>query len=318
MYDWIGRITKLIERKPSLAGWVGVVPRPVMFGAASLCGWLLWKKERQLRAKVLANMRDLLPSRSDTELNAACRDYFRNFLIVLYEIILDSGRLHLSEHWRFRVEGERYLQEALEEGKGAVVFAPHVGNFFYYYWYLSRRYSCLTVVTAGSPELRPLYLLFQRMGCRGLDYDATPPIELMRTLRKHLRQNGVVFLLGDFWRPIFPKAKLFDRITRSPSGTTALALEQQVPVVPFYGYREQGFRHRLVFGPVIHLHEEFRPDQRKEATSRLNRLIEEAVRSVPSQWLYWFNAESRWEDDLAVRRQPEQGKASWSIGNPLV
>jgi KDO2-lipid IV(A) lauroyltransferase len=105
----------------------------------------------------------------------------------------------------------------------------------------------MTVVTAQSKELRPIYMRFQKWGCMGLDYDATPPLGLMRTLRNHLLQNGVVFLLGDFFRPQFPQATMFQRITRSPGGAAALALELQVPVIPFFGHRTRGFRHRLVF-----------------------------------------------------------------------
>ncbi|UFJ41653.1 lipid A biosynthesis acyltransferase [Brevibacillus humidisoli] len=305
MYEWVGRLTGHLDRLPGIARWIRWVPRPVMLGICSLLGWLVWKKENHLRTKVLDNMGEVLTNRNQLQIGKECRRYFRNFFITVYEVLIDSFRLEQTKRWRFQVSGEANLQEALSAGKGVIVFTPHLGNFFYYYWYLSRRYPCLTVVTAGSPELRPLYLLFQQLGCRGLDYDATPPMQLIRTLRKHLRQNGVVFLLGDFWRPTFPQARLFDRITRSPAGTTALALEQQVPVVPFYGYRRRGFRHQLVFGPAIHLHQTYRPDQRTEATNHLNRFLEDAITTVPGQWLYWFNAEHRWEEVDTAARQAE-------------
>lgn len=91
------------------------------------------------------------------------------------------------------------------------------------------------------------------MGCKGLDYDGEPPLKLWRTLRKHLQQNGVVVLLGDFYRPSFPKAYLFGKETRSPAGTATLFLENETPVIPYYGYRKKGFNHQILIEPPIEL-----------------------------------------------------------------
>ncbi|WP_051330923.1 hypothetical protein [Aneurinibacillus terranovensis] len=137
--------------------------------------------------------------------------------------------------------------------------------------------------------------MFERMGCAGLDYDTVPPIQLLRTSRRHLGANGVIVLLGDFWRPSFPMARFFDRNTRSPAGTAILAIEQQVPVVPFYGYRTRGFEHRIKFERPMFLYENFDSNERTEATNALNAVLEKIVVEKPAQWFYWFNADERWE-----------------------
>jgi KDO2-lipid IV(A) lauroyltransferase len=296
LYNWIGKITKDERKLRTIARWLHLIPRPFLFLLLWISGWFVYRLAANARNQVSLNMAGLLKNHSSRQIARICRSYFCNLPIILYEILIDSHRLIESKEWRFETSGEEHLEEVLREGRGAILFAPHMGNFFYYYWYLSQKYSCLTVVTAGSPELRPLYLQFQRLGCTGLDYDDTPPLSLLRTLRKHLNDNGVVMLLGDFWRPHFPRAKFFGRVTRSPGGTALLALEQQVPVIPFYGFRLERFRHKMVFGPPIRLHEEFATSQRAEATDRLNQLMESVIeQTVPEQWFYWFNANERWE-----------------------
>ncbi|MFC7442512.1 lysophospholipid acyltransferase family protein [Laceyella putida] len=297
MYEWIAKITTDEKRLSQLQRWVSVIPRTVCYPFFCLLGDTVYALAKKERTRVLRNMRQLLPDQSDQMLSRYGREYFRSVIIALYEILIDSSNLHKSLDWRFKVEGEEVLQQVLEQGRGAILFTPHLGNFFYYYWYLSMKYPCLTVVTAQSEEIRPFYLLFQRLGCDGLDYDETPPLLMMKKLTSHLKDNGVVFLLGDFYRPQFPESVFFGKKTRTPGGAAVLSLEQQIPVVPFMGYRDRQFRHRLIFGEPIHLYEKFDRKQRMEAINSLNVEMEKMVKDAPGQWFYWFNADERWEKE---------------------
>jgi lauroyl/myristoyl acyltransferase len=292
MYRWIGKWTSEDKGIRRCRFWLSLVPRPCVLLFCRLLSWTLSVTAKDFCRRVERNMGELLPV--SASISKRRRHYLFNVCTTLYELLVDSARLTGSQHWRFQAEGEGQLQEALALGRGAILYTPHVGNFFYYYWYLSQKYPCLTVVTAKSAELRPLYLLFQRMGCNGLDYDETPPLALVKTLRRHLAQNGVVLLMGDFWRPEFPPAQLFGRTTRLPQGAAKLALEGKVPVLLFYGYRVSGFRHRLVFAPPLFLAERYGREQAGEAMKPLHRFVELVVRKVPEQWLYWFNVDERW------------------------
>lgn len=302
MYNWIGKMTTNQIAIKFLRRWNSRIPQSVCHWILNFFSVITFYLATSQKNHLLKNMRELLPEHSENKLRHYCRVYFYNLFLTIYEILIDSIRLHQSVNWRFRTTGEHHLQETLKQGKGVILLAPHMGNFFYYYWYLSRKYSCLTVVTAGSQELRPLYLIFQQLGCEGLDYDQTPPLVLMRKLRDHLNKNGVVLLLGDFWRPHFPKSTFFHKETRSPGGTAILALEKHAPVIPFYGYRHKGFQHQLVFGSPVWFHKCFQPDQRSEAIQLCNHMIEEMVNQVPGQWFYWFNVDERWEDSGKRRR----------------
>ncbi|MFD0697143.1 lysophospholipid acyltransferase family protein [Paenibacillus sp. GCM10027628] len=299
MYDWIAKLTTNEALLRRLSKCFSYMPGWLITGLCFMVARLLfWGARNGIRKRIERNMSDLLAAMSSRGLKRNSLNYFRNLVLTLYEILFRSYRMENDAVSLFEVQGEANLHEAEKraQGKGFIVYTPHVGNFFYYYWYLTRKYDCLTIASAGSPELRPLYLKFQAMGCKGLDYDHTPPLEMYRALKKHLSSGGVLFILGDFWRPTFPLSRLFGRLTRTPEGAAMLALENQVPLVPFYGHRVKGgFRHRLVFEQPMYLYEQFSRAGRAEANQKLNFFMERVIKELPSEWFYWFNAHERWE-----------------------
>jgi len=291
MYSWIGWLTRP-ARVRQLGKMLEWLPTPVLLAFFSLAAHLLVRYGGAISQKVKANMSAVLGEHAPVQ--RLRRQYFYQVCLTLYELLVVSRRLPEQGEKRFRPAGEEHLQSALQQGRGAILYAPHVGNFFFAYWYLSQRYPCQAVVTAQSQELRPLYLILQELGCQGLDYDETPPLLLMKKLRRHLAQNGVVFLLGDFSRPIFPPGRLFGRLTPLPRGAALLALQGEVPVIPFYCRRIKGFTHQLNFGAPVLLHEQYQAGQMAEAMEPLLQFLEETVRKVPEEWLYWFNVDERW------------------------
>lgn len=296
MYEWIGKLTRQTKKFRQLAILLHLFPDWLLYGLFYTMGNIIYGASgAKARSRIKLNISNLLIDLSPRQIRRLVRAYYRYLLITLFEVMFGFWRLPRGQASKLDAEGEHFLQGALIHGKGAIVYAPHVGNFFYYYWYLSRRYHCLTVGTAGTQELKPIYAQYEQMGCLGLDYDETSPLQMIRTLRNHLEQNGVIFILGDFWRKQFPLTELFGKPTRGPQGAAALALDQQTPVIPFNGFRACGFRHRLVFGEPIHLHELFTRSQRQEAALSLNHTMEQTILAHPEQWFYWFNLQERWE-----------------------
>ncbi|MFC5453093.1 lysophospholipid acyltransferase family protein [Paenibacillus aestuarii] len=314
MYDWIAKLTNDDTALRRIGGVLGVLPGWLMAALCRLLARLLYIASRSsVRRRIESNMADVLNLHQPGVLNTISLNYFRNLVYTLYEILFRSYRLDRDASGTFAVQGQANFDEAMErsQGKGLIVYTPHLGNFFYAYWHLTRKYNCLTIASAGSEELRPMYLKFQAMGCRGLDYDSTPPLEMYRTLKKHLSEGGILFILGDFWRPTFPTSRLFGRLTRTPEGAAMLALENKVPVVPFYSYRLKGFQHQLVFEKPLYLDEQFTRTQRSDANQVLNAFMEQAIREHPSEWFYWFNVHERWEP---VRAADDAGESEQAEG----
>ncbi|MBA3470457.1 MAG: lysophospholipid acyltransferase family protein [Herpetosiphonaceae bacterium] len=292
MYAMIAYLTTDARRLARIRRWGSWLPAPGVTALCWLLAALLWVVAPGLRRRVKTNMREVLP---DSARRGQTLVYFVSLWRLLYEVMIGVYHLKRDGADRFKLEGAEQLEAALALGRGVILFAPHLGNFFYAYWYLCSQYPCLTVGTAASPELRPLYQTFYDLGCDGLDYDTTPPREMLRTLRRHLANNGVVLLLGDFWRPAFPRARMFGHDVRSPQGAAVFALEDGVPIVPFHTVRA-GCHQRLVFGPARHLSQEFARHERTAATNSLNQWLATTIARHPTQWLYWFNVAERWED----------------------
>lgn len=291
MYTFVARLTQKPARLARVRRWGRWVPRSLVVGGCWLLamGGMLFVPN--LRRQVSANIQ-IGTASPDGSLRLAIA-HIAHLLLTFYEIVVDVAHLDERKIAWFRWSGVNHVEAALAQGRGVILFAPHLGNFFFAYWCLCQRFNCLTVGTASSPELRPLYETFYALGCGGLDYDATPPREMVRTLRRHLAQNGVVLLLGDFWRSSFPAATLLDQVSRSPQGAAVFALDDGVPIVPFYAVRS-GRQHNLVFAPALDLRCRFARHERRAATDALNVWLTSIIRQYPAQWFYWFNVHERW------------------------
>ncbi len=298
MYEWIGRWTNgrsLLFR--IVRYFVAKLPLWVSYGFCVFTASLVFKSQKKLHRTIEQNIQQLLGPFTRNEVRLLVNEYFRNLVLTLFELLFLSDRLDQQKNeWIpfVTISGENNLKGSVANGKGAIVFAPHVGNFFIYYWYLCKHYDCLAVATASSAELRPIYERFAAIGCKGLDYDRTPPLEMIRKLKRHLQSGGIVFLMGDFYRSSFPEATFFGRNTCSPRGAAMLALQLDVPIIPMVSHRVKQFTHSIQFQRSINLRDRFAINELREATDSLNCWMEQVIRERPSDWFYWFQVEERW------------------------
>jgi KDO2-lipid IV(A) lauroyltransferase len=300
MYSWIGRLTQ--GARLQHVTWLSMaLPRPVAFSIVTSAGLAAFALAGATRRRIQRNIAELLPHTTPGQRLRLCARYFVQECLTIYEQAVEYRRGLLGEGTRgkkgrvtFDVAGLEHLDAALAQGNGAIVLTPHVGNYFYFYWWLSRRHECLTVATMGSAEIRPLYLGFEELGLRGFDYDNDPPLMIFRRLSGLLRRNGVVFLMGDFARPGFPRDTLLGRPSGFPAGPVALALASGAPIVPLAGARVSWRRHRMAFMPALDLAARHGPDAKARALGATARAMETIIAETPEQWLYWFNIDERW------------------------
>ena len=298
----------------SMIGWLvqSSIARMILFG------WTQWVRLKYRRkgfaflARILANLplslnhkiyhNFLLSSIAEDEYcaNRLLRDYWTNGLETLYELLIEMP--HSGIDWeRIRSVNIEAIEEARRAGKGVIIYASHQSNFFWAYAYLSERYPCQTVVTSSSPELQPIYYMFRDLGYDGLDYDQTPPTKLFHTLSAHLRQNGVVFLLGDFYRRNFPESQLFGLPNRAPAGAFKLAQMNESPILPLWIKRDHEGTIELTIADPIE----------QPTRNKLSRTIEDAIRRCPEQWFYWFQLDERWREASELKRSEELLTDDW-------
>lgn len=296
MYEIIRRIASNENLITLLSRVINLMPHSIMtFTCRQAFATFKWAKP-QMYNQILNNMQEILaPYYSQTEIQHFCNKYYENLILTMIEILFMSSSLSSKIDSFIEVKGQYNLDLTLDSGNGALLFSSHTGNIFYYYYYLSRHYPTLAVATAMDSNLHKIYMIFHRLGCQAIDYDTANKREMLKSIKQHLSNNGIVVLFGDFWRPDFPESLMFGRTTRTLRGTAGLALNNRVPVIPFYGYRTQGFKHKIIFEKPEYLNQDFNLNQKQDATNYLNGFLEAFIITEPSQWFYWFNSHERWE-----------------------
>jgi KDO2-lipid IV(A) lauroyltransferase len=195
---------------------------------------------------------------------------------------------------RFEAVGDDHLWRALDEGKGAIVALPHVGN-----WDAAGPWlrSLGRPIVAVAERLRPprLYDLFVEhrtaigVGVVGLGTDG-----IARTLADKLAGGFIVALVAD--RDLSGRGvevTMFGARRRLPAGPALLSLTTGAPllVTPVY-QTERGWR--CVMTPPLTI--ERTGDRRADVTALTQRLAAEFERAIAAAPTDWHMFQPAWED----------------------
>ena len=173
---------------------------------------------------------------------AIFQSYHRFLLEYLAQRSLDARAI--DTHFRFR--GMETLYAALERGRGAVVSAPHVGN-----WELAglatARLGFRVHVVTGVQFHRRLTGL-ARLAKEKQRILVSTPDDGFRPLLRTLRESGLVVLLtdGDVFTRSLP-TEFFGRRVPFPVGPALLARRSGAAVVHAHAERHPDGDHSVVF-----------------------------------------------------------------------
>ena len=206
------------------------------------------------------------------------------------ELVAELPRLWLGRRIAVQWDGAHHVDAALAKGRGVVLLTPHLGCFEITAQAYAQRYGQdhhpLTVLFR-PPRLAWLRTLVttarQRPGLR----TAATTLAGVRQMIKALRQGQAVGLLPDqvpplglgLWLPFFGR----DAYTM----TLAARLAQQTGAAIVLGWGE-----RLPWGRGYRVHcqslEQALPPDLAQATSVVNRAMEDLIRTCPQQYLWGY------------------------------
>jgi KDO2-lipid IV(A) lauroyltransferase len=280
------------------AALVRRLPLRVARGIGGALGALAWHVAARERRIALRNISVAFPDWSDSRRRDTIRSMFRHLGVSLFEILwlpnLDAPTVERTTIF----EGLDPLLELVDAGRGVVVFTGHCGNWEWlaYAVGISGRPVAVLQRERNEAELNQFITEMRlRAGIRTIDRGSTAA---GRELIQAVRRGGfLAFLIDQNIRTESVKIPFFGVPALTPIGPAKLAIRTGAYVASaFIERRDDGKQ-------VIRIHQPHlvsRGDDPIALTTALTRDIEEQIRRVPEQWV-WFH--ERW------RERPE-----WDVG----
>ena len=269
------------------------LPEPLQYAIGALLGqlgWLFCPKKR----KVLAVEQILFchitedPAEAKRIAKASVTRFGRMIIDVLrYPEIKDGKYRDMIEF-----EGREYLDDALENGRGAILAAMHSGN-----WELlggvlaSEGYPLISVAFQQDGDADTFITEYRALMHQHVTYK-TGIREMIAELKKgsfiglimdqDAAQGGVL-------------APFFGYETLTVAGPATLARMQDVPIIPTtIRYDQYKKKHIIIIHPPIYA--EHTEDKKRDiliTTTLLNEFLEDYIRRYPEDW-FWLHNRWKW------------------------
>ncbi len=261
--------------------------------------YFVLKKRRRIALK---NLQIAFGDEMSTDERAKiCRRSFQQVGKTAIEF-LRFPKLTLDNIWKeVTVDGKEHLIQALDKGKGAIVFLPHFGNWellaMVYGALIPNRAKAiafplknryLNALVSQYREQLSLRLITRRQAVR-------------ETLRA-LKENYAVGFFADQnagREGVF--VDFFGQQASAVRGPATLALKTGAPLLLSMAIRQPGDRHHVLITPEIDL--EISGDLEQDVqtnTARILKILETYIRQYPDQWLWTHN---RWKTQPDPRWQ---------------
>jgi KDO2-lipid IV(A) lauroyltransferase len=230
------------------------------------------------------------------EVRAAVREAFDSYARYWYDTFLIRALSPEEFDARFDMRGVEHVDAALEQGRGALVCLPHLGNWDAAgRWITQHGYP----LTAVAEMLRPerLYRLFREhreaLGMGIVPFTGTRKVaeELVQLVAK----NELIALVSD--RDLGGRGvdvEMFGAMRKLPAGPALLSLTTGSPLVPAAVYdTDRGWR--CTFTPPLELGrtDDLRADV-AALTRKLASRFEGFIAAAPTEWHMWQPA---WPED---------------------
>jgi len=248
------------------------------------------------RLIALHNLRCAFPEKDMEELIGIAKGVYRNLAITAAEFFSLPSITRENLHEWVEMEGLEHFEAGMAQGKGLLTIIAHFGN-----WEL-------------MPVSFPLFLKFPKPSYivyRPLDNPVLDNlVEHVRTINGHvmipkggsgkrimelLKENNSIAILSDQNASVHDGifVDFFGRSACTSVGLAVLALRSGAPVLPMFMARQKSGKYKFILKPVVEVSQtgDYEKDL-LENTKRFTKVVEDAIREYPDQWL-WIH--QRWK-----------------------
>ena len=287
--DWL--ITFIIRILGVTVRWLPKRPA-LMLGSG--IGHLLYFALKKRRRIALENLQIAFgDERSTDELTQICRSSFQQIGKTAIEF-LRFPKLTFENIWKeVTVEGKEHLIGALNQGKGAIVFLPHLGNWEL----LALVYGALIPDRAKAIAFPLKNRYLNALVSQYRERLSLKLITRRRAVRETLRALKDGYAVGFFADQNAGREGVFVDFFGKPAsavrGPATLALKTGAPLLLSMDLRQPNDRHHVIITPAIDL--EISGDLEQDVqtnTARILKILETYIRQYPDQWLWTHN---RWK-----------------------
>lgn len=239
------------------------------------------------RQAVTENLRAIFPDKTSREIARLRIDMFRNFAKYLVDFFRFSklDRQYIEKN--IKIENIRYIDEALSEGKGAVILTAHLGN-----WELGGvvisllKYPFWAVALSHKDKRVDNFFIAQRES-KGIK--VIPLGRAVRMSLNALKKNELVALVGD--RNFSERGlavDFFGKTSYLPAGPALLSLKTGAPIVPGFMVRNEDDTFTLTMEKPLRINQGGSKDgDLTVLLTEYKDIFEGYIRRYPDQW-YMF------------------------------
>ena len=268
------------------------LPRPVALGIGRWLGRLAFWFAPQQNRLACEHLRHSLELADDRQVKAIAKKCFENLGKNVIEF-MQYPRLDLKRIQRYvSFEGLQHVEQALAQGKGAIILTAHFGN-----WELLGASLAATVAPLSpiarqlrSPRLNDLVQRYrEKGGYVTIDRDTG-----IRPALRCLKRNELLGILADVDTTVNGVfVDFFGRRAYTPYSPVAFALKTGAAILPTFMVRQPDNSHRVIIEPPLVLK---RTDVKEKElvinTQKFTKIIESYIRQYPEQWI-WMH--QRWK-----------------------
>ncbi len=246
-------------------------------------GALAYNKNRKRREIVDTNLAWCFPEKSDEERDQIARDYFRYYM----QVILDTGLFWWAGEKRFRrnivLQGDEAMASDLAAGEKVIIVTCHTLPLDRGGVAFSADYPFQTFVNRARNPVIDWVSACRRARFNGLVF---PRDGGLRPVIKALKKGHPLYILTD--EDLGPEASVYapffgiPRATLTTPGRIARMTGAKVYTSITY-YDEERHRYIVKLWPQ---QSDFPSGDELADATRLNRVIEEMIRTAPAQYMW--------------------------------
>ncbi len=272
---------------------ISILPRSLVLFCGRLLGLTFYGLDKKHRMIAQVNLNNALGSDlSPLSIKKISRRCFIHFGQTFLDLVKFSQLSPEKKNKLIKVEGEEYLKKALQQGKAALLFSAHFGNWEVASPFLSSLAKLNVIARPLDNRLLEKELLKLRTN---LGSTVVYKHQAAKSILQALRRQEMVAILID-QNVLRSQAVFVDFFGKKAATTPSLAafyLRTNAPLLPVFCYPVTSRQYCIKIYPPLKIHLSGNQNQDLlKITQICTKIIENQIKKNPEYW-FWFH--QRWK-----------------------